>query len=370
MKHCDVLVVGGGPAGSACAWRLGRAGLDVIVLDKARFPRDKVCAGWITPAVIETLQLDAVAYRSDRVLQPITGFRVGQIGGEVVEARYEEPVSYGILRREFDDYLLARSGARLELGQSLTALERDGDAWIANGRVRASVVVGAGGHFCPVSRQLGNVVGRGESVVAAQEVEFALEGPGDCAVAPETPELYFCDDLKGYAWCFRKGRYLNVGLGREDSHGLAEHVEHFIAFLRREGRLSAALPARPKGHAYLLYGHAPRTIVGEGVVLVGDAAGLAYPQSGEGIRPAIESGIMAAEVIAMSSDYSGASLALYEERLTERFGRRQAPEPGPLLPESLRKRLARYLLTNRWFARHVVMDRWFLHRGQPVLREA
>ena len=49
MHSCDVLIVGGGPAGSACAWKLARSGFDVAILDRARFPRDKVCGGWITP---------------------------------------------------------------------------------------------------------------------------------------------------------------------------------------------------------------------------------------------------------------------------------------------------------------------------------
>ena len=56
MERCDVLVVGGGPAGSSCAWRLRRAGLDVVVLDRKAFPRDKVCAGWITPQVARALE--------------------------------------------------------------------------------------------------------------------------------------------------------------------------------------------------------------------------------------------------------------------------------------------------------------------------
>ena len=58
MESCDVLIVGGGPAGSTCAWQLRQAGLDVLVMDKQTFPRDKVCAGWITPAVVESLELD------------------------------------------------------------------------------------------------------------------------------------------------------------------------------------------------------------------------------------------------------------------------------------------------------------------------
>ena len=63
MESCDVLVVGGGPAGSSCAWKLRQAGVDVVVMDRAVFPRDKICAGWITPQVIDDLALDVDHYR-------------------------------------------------------------------------------------------------------------------------------------------------------------------------------------------------------------------------------------------------------------------------------------------------------------------
>ena len=58
METCDVLIVGGGPAGSSCAWGLRYAGLDVLVVDRKAFPRDKVCAGWITPQVVQSLTID------------------------------------------------------------------------------------------------------------------------------------------------------------------------------------------------------------------------------------------------------------------------------------------------------------------------
>src|ERR1700728_1070052 len=116
MDACDVLIVGGGPAGSSCAWGLREAGLDVAILDKQIFPRDKVCGGWITPAVLSELGIDACDYGRDRVLQPITAFRTGYIGGPAMETGYNATVSYGIRRREFDDYLLRRSGARLMEG--------------------------------------------------------------------------------------------------------------------------------------------------------------------------------------------------------------------------------------------------------------
>ena len=71
MERCDVLIVGGGPGGSSCAWGLRESGLDVVILDRARFPRDKVCAGWITPQVCQELAIDPADYRKARLMQPI-----------------------------------------------------------------------------------------------------------------------------------------------------------------------------------------------------------------------------------------------------------------------------------------------------------
>ena len=99
MMQCDALVVGGGPAGSTCARVLRRAGWDVVVLDRARFPRDKVCAGWVTPGVFELLELDPAEYRTTGfTIQEITGFRTSVIGRPSVETRYDEIVSYAIRR--------------------------------------------------------------------------------------------------------------------------------------------------------------------------------------------------------------------------------------------------------------------------------
>ncbi len=371
MESCDVLVVGGGPAGSSCAWKLRQQGLDVLVLDAKDFPRDKVCAGWITPAVLETLGIDPDDYASGRVLQPITGFRTGLIAGPEVETRYGGAVSYGIRRREFDHYLLQRSGARLRLGEPLKSLARRGDVWLANDAIEAPMVIGAGGHFCPVARHLGAELGRSEQAVTAKEIEFPLDEAQrrGCTIRPETPELYFCRDLKGYGWCFRKGDYLNVGLGREDNRGLSEHLEAFCDFLRRAGKIPA-IPGRFHGHAYLLYPPTAREVVGDGVLLAGDAAGLAYPQSGEGIRPAIESGLMGAEtVIEARGDYRRERLEPYRARLQARFGEVE-PAAGGFVPQSIRNYIAAKLLANRWFTRHVVLDRWFLHEGEGILGAA
>jgi geranylgeranyl reductase family protein len=369
MENCDVLIVGGGPAGSSCARQLHQHGMDVIVMDKANFPRDKVCAGWITPSVVQTLQLDTEDYARQHVLQPITAFRTGLIDGGDVETRYSTTVSYGIRRCELDDYLLQRSGARLRPGQPLKSLHRDGQQWIVNDAISTPLVIGAGGHFCPVARFMGAKLGADEPAIAAKEIEFEMDQLQgyECQVRGDTPELYFCRDLKGYGWCFRKGNHLNIGLGREDNHLLSEQLRYFCDFLKQRGRIPQDIPDTFHGHAYLLYGHSVRKQLDDGMLLVGDAAGLAYPQSGEGIRPAVESGLMAAAtILEAQGDYRRQQLLPYASRLVARFG--DAASSGSVGPAFLRNLLAVKLMDNKWFTRHVVLDRWFLHTHQGALQ--
>lgn len=366
METCEVLIVGGGPGGSSCAWQLGRRH-DVMVIDRALFPRDKLCAGWITPEVVSHLQLDVDEYRRGRTFQPITGFRTGVIGArEEVDTTYDRPISFGIRRTEFDHYLLQRSGARLKLGAAISTLRRDGGDWIVNESIRARMLVGAGGHFCPVARWL-NPTTDDAPLVVAQEVEFAIDpdAAGSFTTAAEQPELYFSHDLKGYGWCFRKQRYINVGIGRLDRRSLPQAHAEFLTFLKTRGKIPLDASWRPRGHAYLLSEPPQRRVVAAGVMLVGDAAGLAYPQSGEGIRPAIESGLLAASTIAQANGcYTRDLLEPYEKQLRRRYAARPITTLlSRAIPTGVAATAAPWLLRTRWFVRHVVLNRWFLRGG-------
>lgn len=361
MERRDAVIVGGGPAGSSCAGALAAAGLDVLVIDRARFPRDKTCAGWITPAVVEALDLPVDDYRQRHVCQPITGFRTSRMGSAPVETRFGATVSYGICRLEFDHYLLERSGARRLEGTPVTRLERRGGGWVINGRIETPMLVGAGGHLCPVARGLGARPGD-EPAIVAQEVELRLTPmqAAQCRVDPEMPDLQLCRDLRGYGWCFRKGDRLNIGLGRQDPAELPSHVRAFAEALVSSGTIPPGLAMRWKGHAYLLRDASTRTAVDDGVLLAGDAAGLACAVSGEGIRPAIESGLLAAAtILAARGRYTRDALQSYADGLEARFPRSRR-SPLSSWSRGLAAAVAGPLLSTPWFSRHVLLERWFL----------
>ncbi len=384
VESYDAVVIGGGPAGSTCARELHRAGLHVTVLDRAHFPRDKVCAGWITPAVITLLDLDVDDYRRGRVFQPITAFRTALLTGSArdtavrpdLETRYPTPVSFGIRRYEFDDYLLRRCGADLRCGEAVSSLRRRDDGWLINGTIATPVLVGAGGHFCPAARWLAREsasrTGRGEErrpVVAAIEMEVPLTEE-QLAQTPEPPVLRFYDDLSGYGWSFRKGTFLNVGLGRRDARELPRQARCLLDTLVSEQLVPEGLTAPLRGHAYLLANSSPRGPIGDGLLLAGDAAGLADAHSGEGIRPAIESGLLAAAtILATNVPYDRTQLEPYRQTLRHRFGTGTTGTGlrPRVLPRWLVRSLANGVMRSPWLTRHLVLDRWFLGRHRPAL---
>jgi flavin-dependent dehydrogenase len=232
------------------------------------------------------------------------------------------------------------------------------------------MLVGAGGHFCPVARRL-NPSPVAPPLVVAQEAEFEIP-PRDAArfaTAPDRPELYFSPDLQGYGWCFRKQRHLNIGLGRMDRRPLPAAMTAFVDFLKGRAIVPTDAAFRWRGHAYLLAEPRCRRVAGDGVLLAGDAAGLACAQSGEGIRPAIESGLLAARaIIGAAGDRGEDRLAGYQVQIQARFG------AGPLaralasmVPAGAAAACAARLLDQPWFVRRFVLERWFLHAHQPAL---
>jgi len=227
------------------------------------------------------------------------------------------------------------------------------------------VVIGAGGHRCPIARVLGEVSER-EEVVVAQESETRLGPEWTERLRPfmEAPEIYVEPDLRGYGWFFPKQDFINIGIGcTGGSDGtLPRRREELLAALRASGRLPADLAIEPfKGHAYVVRRQAPRRLWGPRFCLVGDAAGLARDLSGEGIGPAIRSGRLAALAV---TDFlrRGTPLDGYARRIVALYG---SGEPSWLarqvarLPEAVGRLGVRLVLGSSVARRRVVFDSIF-----------
>ena len=357
MTASDVLVVGGGPGGSTVAWRLARAGARVAVLDAARFPRVKLCAGWVTRAALADLELDPSAY--PHTIQPFSAVSVAA-GEQEHETHWDRTASYGIVRAEFDTFLLRRAaaaGARLHEGARVREVrEVAGGVEVASdaGTFTAGMVVGAGGHGCPVARALGRARAE-EHVVVTQESETRVGAERLRALTPRYgwPELIAEPDFKGYGWYFTKGDFLNIGVGALGGEPVRRRLERLLARLRSGGRLPDDLALTPfRGHAYRVQRGRPRRLGGERFVLVGDAAGLARDVSGEGIGPAVRSARLAADAILDGRPAS------YAERAARTFGQ---PERGLSrlirhVPESIVVTLARLACTRPGLRRRLVLE--------------
>ena len=303
MRTADAIVVGGGPGGSTCAWKLREAGLDVLVLDKASFPRTKLCAGWVTPEALHDLELDPGDYPHS-----LMTFEALTLHWKFLRFA-PRTRQHSIRRYEFDEFLLRRAGAEV-VEHKVKTIRAEGGDFVIDDAFRCRYLVGAGGTACPVYRNLFHDENPRASglQIATLEQEFAYDWQDPAC------HLWFVEDgLPGYAWYVPKARgYINVGLGgyadklKEQGGRLRDHWGRLVAKLRRRG-LVRFDDYRPTGYSYYLRGDVGAVRLGN-AFLVGDAAGLATRDMGEGIGPAVESGLRAARSIVDGTDYSLADI--------------------------------------------------------------
>jgi flavin-dependent dehydrogenase len=302
METVDVVIVGGGPAGSSCARTLVRGGVRVAVVDRATFPRVKLCAGWISAPIWDVLELAPRAYPAG--LWPWKTCHVHFRG----RAHAIECSGWFIRRYELDDYLLKTSGAAVHTGVAVKNVERDADGFWVVGELRARHLVGAAGTHCPIARMLAPP--RPKGVVGVQELEVPLAPAaiaGTRLGGDGEPELLLHDDLRGYSWNIPKTDWLNVGVGTVDPGEVRGAWAAARAHFEQLGHLPAEAAApldHVKGHSYYLFhpdhldGAARVDADGRGgAYLVGDSLGLAQPLTAEGILPATLSGRVLAEAL-------------------------------------------------------------------------
>lgn len=335
MRSSEVIIVGGGPAGSSAARCLKRAGAEVLVLDRERFPRLKLCAGWITPEVVHELEMNLEEYPHRLLTFPRLRVHYGRFSLPV------PCVQHSIRRFEWDAWLLERSGAPVEQ-HNVRDIVADGDGYVIDGLYRCRYLIGAGGTRCPVYRNLFRELNPRahelQIVTLEHEIEYDWRD-GDC-------HLWFCDEgLPGYSWYVPKeSGWLNVGIGgyaeriKSAGQDIKTHWAHFAAKLG-EG-LTRGARYDPSGYSYFLRGRVD-VVRRDNAFITGDAAGLASRDLGEGIGPAIRSGVRAAEAILHGAPYQlddvtgmsvasiGRSMLTRAARPLSAHGRRRASNGGP-----------------------------------------
>jgi geranylgeranyl reductase family protein len=293
VERFDVLVAGAGPAGSAAAIHLARAGASVLLVDKSRFPRDKPCGGGLTGRALRHLPCDV-----EPVVEHVVDRMVVRVAyGPKVAKRSSQPLILMTQRRRLDLHLAeqaALAGATFRDGVAVAELDLGGreiEARVDGQTVRSSYLVGADGANGVVAR----AAGLGEGIVRG----VALEGNvswEDLARASydETAWVELGVVPGGYGWVFPKGDHANLGVGGWMSEG-----KTLRGRLDRLARVHGADPSSleaVRGHRLPMRKPGAGATRGH-VLLVGDAAGLVDPLSGDGIYEAFVSAKLAAEAI-------------------------------------------------------------------------
>jgi geranylgeranyl reductase family protein len=353
QARADVVVVGAGPAGSSAAWWLAQAGLDVVVLEKAAFPREKVCGDGLTPRGVKALEDMGVDTSPAAGWVRHKGLRVHG-GGQVVEVDWPQLAhwpDYSVVRSrsELDAMLAARAqaaGARLHTEVTVTDPVLDEAGRVAGvrtlagpdkepGEVHAQLVVSAEGVSGRLAKALGVV--RREDRPLGIAVRRYVRSPRthddyldiSFDLAPEGPTAAA---MPGYGWIFGMGDgTANVGFGlldtrRSDGSDHREVLRRWLDTFPAEDHLGeddAVTPLRGAGLPMALHRQPAYT---RGLLLTGDAAGAVNPFNGEGISYAMETGRMAAETAADAlarpeGPVREAALRRYPERLRAAYGR-------------------------------------------------
>lgn len=295
----DAIIVGGGPSGSTCASILVKSGMNTLLLDRAVFPRVKLCGGWLSTPFWNILGISPEEYTEQL-------WKFKRLHIHLHGKKYTiKSNGYFVRRYEFDDFLLKRSKVQT-IEHNVRQVEKDNEGyWVIDNQYRAKYLIGAGGTHCPIARSLFPKKDNHQCGTQEREFEGDVNEIAKYRLGEDgEPEILLHDDMKGYSWNVPKGSWLNVGTGTLVAREVLPAWEKARAFFQGNGKPGTVPPSahhmldKMKGHGYIFFNtdHLEHC-QGENVFLIGDALGLAQPMTGEGILPSVLSGKLCATAI-------------------------------------------------------------------------
>jgi geranylgeranyl reductase family protein len=313
----DVIVIGAGPAGAVAASRTARKGLLTLLIEKEHLPRYMACGGALTQAITKHIDFDYSATVESVVTGLTLSYKQGPECTLCPPGLRIETVS----RNRFDHRLVeeaVRSGAKLMEGVKVVAVEegrREAAIRTEGGETfQGRIVVGADGS---------NSVSAHAAGLQGDQFGIALAGemyPVDGTIPDSFSNRIFFrfgDIQNGYGWIFPKGDHYSIGVLTRNSRcsafsSLYEHFKEHFSFLKNAEERIKCGRLLPLNRGY-------RTLNTKRICLVGDAASLIDPLTGEGIRHAIHSGVLAADAIHSSFNRSGVLTEQYTRDVNEQI---------------------------------------------------
>jgi geranylgeranyl reductase family protein len=308
-QSCDVTIVGAGPAGATLAYELAKRGIATLLLEKEKLPRHKCCAGAVTSKAAGLLDFDISEVAEDTVHEVSFTFNLGS----PYLGQHSQPLMQTVMRNIFDHFLAKKAqqlGAVLMDGQKVTQVQVNGD-WVeistADKVSHSRIVVGADGTHSVVARDLG--MGGSMEYFIGMESEIVIPEK-ELAKWKSRAQVDLGCIPGGYGWVFPKRNRLSIGIGCQASKArdLRGHHRKFLDSLNVgsyaiSSSCSHLIPTCTKGSL----------IWQDKAVLLGDAAGLCDPLTGEGVYYAILSAQLAAPVIESSLERGKVELRDYQQ---------------------------------------------------------
>jgi geranylgeranyl reductase family protein len=311
----DCIIVGAGPAGATAAYHLAKRGHSTLLLEKAALPRYKPCGGGVSPAIAQWFDFD---------FQPVINNTITKVQytwkmGDPVEANLKMREPMWMVRRDaFDHFLVQKAqekGSQIHDQTEVTSVKWQSDRWqvnTSNGSFEATYLIAADGVTGSVARWLG-FAERQPFVGATLEVKMA--------VAPQSQNVAYFEfgSIKnGYIWNFPKTDGYTISAGFLRGKGKPEELKQQLTQYAKQFGMD--LSHSTYGEYPLSVWTQQQPLHTERALLAGEAAGILDPLTGEGIRPAILTGVRAAEAIASALAGNAQALSQYSDTITQEWG--------------------------------------------------